>query len=814
MSLILSSLRLGLRQMIRRPGESATAVVVLALGIGLAATGWAVVWGTYLRPVPVPDSDRLVRIDVAESSTENLGTVGYEAFRYLKDELGQLESLDRLEAWTPLGFDVSGLDGPAVRANGAAVTAGLLRLTGAKPVAGRLLTEDDERAAARVVVVSEEFWRRHLNAEPIASELSFVIYGEPQTVVGVLPAGLSFPYSQEIWMLAHRDELRYGWMQVLARLSVGSEPAGARAEIEAALAHLPSTAPSQTGQTALPSQVVVEPLRDTYHHEGVRTAVLAAAGASLGILFLACANVANLLLARGLRRRREMAVRTSLGARRHQILSQLLAETSILALAGGLLGLGLCRLGMHLWSVYSAQFGTPFWVKVRLDSQVLWMIAGLVTLSCLAAGLFPAWRQARDGSLTTHAGGHETGRLSADRWLVVTQVAVSVALLATCAVFVRTVERLESGRDHLRQSNVMTARLSLHDRSTPELAKTAETWAEVLHEIASLPEVERVSVASGLPEDGAGWPGRAAVPDGRQIDASYGVAAPGLFEALGVRILAGREFDFTDQEDSGRVAVIDEDLAKAAFPGMALEQLVGRTIRFGQPGPKFSELPARTIVGVVADFGPGPPDAAPGTASSRVPQAFLPNGQTTMTSGLLVLKMRAPRIWNAAPGLNERLAAATERAAPGHPLNQLAPLSRRLEQSVTAEASARAAFSVLGLVALALAAAGLYGVLAVQVGRRRRELAVRTALGATPGDLLRRVLGSGLAMVAVGCVAGLFLGYLSTRAVRSLLHGAAPWDPVALSAAVATLMAAGLVASWIPARRAARTQPSSALKEE
>ena len=519
--------------------------------------------------------------------------------------------------------DVSELDGPSVRVPGAAVTAGLLGLAGVQPIEGRLITEDDEHDSAAVAVVSEEFWRRHLNSEPVASERGLVIYGQRYVVIGVLPSGLRFPYGQDLWLPAREIELDYVWSQTLARLSDGVQPAAAQAELQAALEHLPPPKAAKDDDAG-GRRLAVEPLRDTYHDDGVRTAVLAAAGAAIGILLLACANVANLLLARGLRRRREM-----------------------------------------------------------------------------------------------------------------------------------------------------------------------------------------VALASHLPEDAAGWAGRAAADDGRQVDAAYGVATPGLAQALGLRVLAGRDFDASDRTDGDRVAWIDDDLATAVFPDVAPQDIVGRTIRFGQAGPRFDELPERRIIGVVTDLGPGAvSDAAAGASGSSLPQAFLPLTQTTMTGGTLVFRMRR----GATPSL-ERLAAAVERAAPGHPLNRLQPLSQHLDDELIAESSARTAFTVLSFVALTLAAAGLYGVLAVSVGRRGRELAVRTALGATPGDLLRRVLGSGLTLVAAGSLAGLFLAYLSTRAVRSLLHGAAPWDPVSLAASVAILVAAGLVASWIPARRASRVQPSSAMRD-
>lgn len=790
--------------MIRRPAESATAIVVLALGIGLAATGWAVVWGTYLRPVPVPDGGQLVRVAVVDSrQSDGLSTLGFDAFRLLQQEQGGLRNLDRLEAWTALGYDVSGLPGPPVRVPGAAVTAGLLRLTGVEPIEGRLLDEQDEMSGAQVAVVSEDFWRQSLNAEPVAAgDLSFVVYGLSYTVVGVLPSGLRFPYGQDLWMPARDDDLGYHWMQVLARLPEGTEPTAAAAEIEATLAHLPLEGDATVDGRR---RIAVEPLRDTYHDDGIRTAILAAAGASVGILLLACANVANLLLARGLQRRREMAVRASLGARKNQLVGQLLAETSVLAMTGGLGGLLLCRVGIHFWHMYSADIGTPYWSAVRIDSQVLWMVAGLVTLSCFAAGLFPAWRQAGDEAPAATAGGHETGRRNADRWLVAAQVAVSVALLATCTVFVRTVERLESVRDHLRRPNVFTANLSIYDRSGLDVP-AHETWSDVLHEVTALPEVARAAVASHLPEDAAGWPGRAAASAGAQIEASYSVASPGLFGALGIGVLAGREFDETDLSDGDPVALIDRDLATAAFPDTPLQNVVGRKIRFGEAGPNFHEFPARTIVGVVSDLGPGTFEIG---APSATPQALLPNSQTTMTGGLLVLEMRA-----ASPEVSQRLALAVQRAAPGHPLNRLEPLSQRLDDALTAQSSARDAFSALSVVALALAAAGLYGVLAVSVGRRRRELAVRTALGATPGDLLRRVLGSGLIMLAFGGTAGLVLAYATTRTVGSLLHGIEPWDPAALAIAVSVLLATGLAASWIPARRAATVQPAAALREE
>lgn len=791
--------------MIRRPGESATAIVVLALGIGLAGTGWAVVWGTYLRPVPVPDSDRLVRVSLEDPEDyDGHATIGYDVFRALHDDLAELESLDRLEAWTPLAFDVSGLPGPSVKARGTSATHGLLDLTGAAPLQGRFLTAYEVATEARVVVASEEFWRENLAAAPLAAgSVTLRINGNMYRVVGVLPAGVQFPYRQDLWLPARAEYMGAEWMEVIARLGDGVSLETAREELAAAVAHLPAA--RNDGEAR---DVSVEPLRDTFFDDRMRSGVVAAAAAALGILLLACANVANLLLARGLRRRREMAVRTSLGARRRQLVAQLLLETSLLAAVGGIVGLAFCRLGIHLWNLYTAGIGMPYWVAVEIDPQVLAAITMFVLASSVVAGLFPAWRQS-SASVSAGAVRDQHVRTRADAWLVVMQVAGSVAILATCAVLVRTVERLEAGREYLLRSDVVIAQLSLRDDTVDRSVERYPIWDRILRRVASEPDVRRVAMVSSLPEDGAGYDGRAETPDGRTLDIRYGVSSPGAFDLVGARVLAGRDFAVLDHMESEKVALVDEDLARDLFPGLPLDQVVGRSLRAGHKSENFPKFPMRTIVGVVSDLGAGAEAEGVGASKDPVPQAFLPLSQMNMPGGDLVLEIGA-----GSASIAHRLALAVEEVAPGHPLYEVQTLREILDRRTRVESSARAAFSVLAVVALALAAAGLYGVLAVQVGRRRQELAVRTALGATPGDLLRRVLGSGLSLVALGCAAGLFLAYGSTQAVQSLLHGAEPWDPIALTAAVCVLMAAGLVASWIPARRAASIEPASALRED
>lgn len=790
----LRHLRLGLRHSLRRPGESATIVVVLGLGIGLAATAWAVVWGTYLRSLPFPGADRLVRIAVeGETADAAVQSVPWEIYR----ELGEVPGLESHGIWLPFSFDLSGLDGPARKLPGAHVSASILPMSGIAPIRGRFFTAEEEKAGQRLALLREG------SVPGIDLGDTFRLYGEVYSVVGVMPADFRFPFSQHVWVPLRGDSAGgYDWRQVLARADgrlSSSRLAALEAVLDTRFAALasPTTGDGSDDATG-PPRSRVTPFATAYHSEEMKTGHVAATIGAALLLFLACANAAHLLLARGLRRRREMAVRISLGASRGELLRQLLVETLVLALAGGGLAALVTRWGTHLYRADMPQLG-PRWVRVEVTPEVVLVIVGLALLTTLLAGLAPAWRAARTDPRMDLAGGRSHGRSRGESLLVILQLAGSVALLAATGLLVRTVADLEERHATLERADVVTARYSMIGVTDDRL----RDWQRLRRELEAMPEVASAAVAYHLPPDPeSGWAlDTEVLGEETSLESRIILVSPGTFETLGQSIVAGRDLRPSDgAPDAPHAALVDTRMAER-LRSLGVEPLGARLVPSGRLGQSESGHEIRHVVGVVPAFG-----------DDWTPRVYVSLDKSQVDIGHLLVRLHAPA--SAFPGFAENLAEAVHRAVPGAPIQRVRTLEQVVDDRLATRTSARRAFLVLGGVALALAAVGLYGILAVGVGRRRHEIGIRAALGAEPGEIVRLVVRSGLVLVAVGAAAGVLVAVWLGRSLEALLHGVEPWDPASLGAAVGVLLLVALAASWIPARRAARIDPASVLREQ
>ncbi|MEW5928798.1 MAG: ABC transporter permease [Gemmatimonadota bacterium] len=807
MDTLLQDLRYALRSLGRSRGFAAAAVACLALGIGVNTAVFSIVDTLLLRPLPFREGERVVRLHSqapGEGAEEDLFSLG---------ELAEIRARSRTLAGVAgagsRGFNLAG-EGEPVRLQGSPVTHGLFPLLGVRPALGRgFLPEDDRPGAEPVVILGHETWRSRFGGRADVVGSKAVVNGIPTTVVGVMPRGFRFPVKAELWVPARPDPAdalgARGWMVATARLRPGVtvEQAGAdlaRVARELAAEHPDTHAGWRFGARAYGSAYV----------RGERGTML---GLMLGgvafVLLIACANVANLLLARGAARRREIAVRAALGAARRRIVRQLLTESVLIALAGGAAGVLVGSWWLH-WLVATLGVEVPYWMTFELDGRVLAYTAALSVATGLLFGILPALRASRTdlaGSLGYGApggtGGSRRSRLRGA--LVAGEIALALVLLAGSALTIRSflaAVRTDPGVDAER---ILTARTSLAGDRYGSPAARAAFFRELERRLRALPGVRGAALATGLPAGDEGGATRVAA-EGAAADPDEGVRArwiavtPGYWEAVGRPLLAGRNFTEAEAADSAaQVAVVSRELAERLWPG---GDPLDRRIRVEVEG----KAPWLTVVGVAPTLG----YARPGEDGERERhQVHVPYAVAGWRLAALAVRTDGDPAALAAPVRREVRALD-----PSLPLFTVQGMSEYRASTLWLERAAGQAFASLALLALLLAALGVYGVMAYTVGQRTREIGIRMALGARAPDVVGMVVREGALLAAAGIGVGLLGAWGVTRLMRSTLYGVGPGDPVAFLAVPLLLAAVAVLASWLPARHAARVDPATALRSD
>ena len=841
---LLHDLRHAVRQLRARPGFTLAVLVILAAGIGANTAAFSLVDGLLLRPLPWPESESIVVVGQTPAERPGRPLLSFAALRRLQDA----RSFEHLAAYAPLSVVRDGPDGPADLA-GAAVTPSLFPLLRAAPRIGRLFTEAEAvEGADRVVLLSHRAWTGRFGSDPDVVGAPVVLDGDPHVVLGVLPAGFDFPGPRmDLWkpLVVPPDEpppdggVVLGVLAGIGRLRPGVSPAQAEVEARAILERADVAGPPRSRGPEFETRV--SRLREE-RARPFRPALLLLAAATGLLLAMACANVAGLLLARGIVRRRELALRGALGAGRGRIVRHLLTESVVLGAAGGALGLAVA-FGILRVAPLLAPGDVPGLDETGIDLGVLAFAAGLSLAAGLLFGAAPAFAWSRvDLARTLNEEGAASaagfGRLRTNGGqaaLAVAQVALALVLLAGAGLLLRSFVALVTVDLGLDPANVVTARVQSRATSRlfggaggrigpDELAemdaafrRSAETLLARLDRIAALPGVDAVALSSGMPlfpavsvqpVDVAGRPPPRDPRDVRM--ASIRTVSPGYAEALRLRLLAGRFFTDRDTAGSPRVAVVSESFAREAFRGEPAvgQRLVPSAFSFpGGGGPGGGE--AWEVVGVVADVAsPFMPAGMP--AGNEIYLSMLQPGMSRMPAfGVPTVAVRAGENPLAVvPFLREVLAEVE----PGMPVSTMA-----LETLLSARAAQprfyAACAGLFGMAALALAAFGLYAVLGYAVSRRRREIGIRVALGAERRDVLLLVLRQGGALVAAGVLLGLLAAAAGVRIIESTLFGVTPADPLTFAAVTAVLAAAALLACWLPARRAARIDPLEVLRE-
>lgn len=797
-------LRDALRALRRAPGFTAIAIACLALGLGANTALFSVLNALVLRPLPFHEVERLV--DVHEDNPAELcagcsvGTAlpTMEAWRGLASFTG-------MEAYQELPFSVVA-EGEAERSSGALVTAGLLDLLGVPPELGRTFrAEDDRVGAAPVVVLSHRYWMSRFGGDPGVLDRILRINGVPHSVVGVMPARFGFPEFARFWVpmagrLA-RQPVSDRSLGVVARLVPGVSRAAAQAELDTRSAALAAERPADYAGWVGRVSPLERPLADTGANSGIAVG-LAAAGF---VLLITCANLATLLLARGAARRREFAVRAALGASRATLIRAQLGESLLMAAAGGALGLV-----VGLWTVRGLLLvigaELPVWIDLSFDWRVFAFVALVAGMTGVVFGLAPALDAGRTDVQATLRGGAGSGGTRGEGLLrdglVVAQVTLALALLTGTGLALRsylTVSRTDNlGTDPAR---VLRGDLRLLEPRYDDPAQVRGFGLDLVARLERLPGVEVATVSHTEflgsfvgSASRVSLPGR---PDPLPMHEAPRFAAavtPGHFAATGVRLLRGRGFTAADGPGAPRVAVVNEATAARLWPGE--DPLGQRFLLAGEPAREYE------VVGLAADV-------IGNLGRSAVQLLYVPFAQDPGRPFTVEIRTAGPP-----RALAGALLRAVRELDPDQPVDHLLTGTEFLAISTAPVRFMATLLGGLGALALALAAFGLYSVLAYLVARRTRELGIRLALGAVPGDLVRMVLGRAARLVAIGLVLGLPLALATGRIVRAVLFGVTPSDPLVLVLVPILLALVAAGAAWMPARRATRVEPVQALRTD
>jgi putative ABC transport system permease protein len=804
-------IRFGVRALVRSPVTSIVALLTLALGIGANSALFSVVNGVLLKPLPYPRPGELVR--VLESNPSR----GFPRFSVSPPNFDDWRRQNRvftaMAAISQSRFNLTGGDRPEA-VTGAQVTPELFHVVGVKPVLGRgFLPEEGRPGGPKVVVLSQGLWQRRFGADLHVLGRQVAIDGASVTVIGVAGPEFEIPQRAQLWMPLPWDfppQTRGGhFLGALGRLKPGVTLEAARTEMKTLAARLEHQYPeSNTGWTTL-----VIPLHELMV-EGVRPALLLLLGAVAFVLFIACANVASLLLARLASREREIAVRTALGAGRIRLIRQMVTESVVLFVAGGALGLLLA-----LWAprVLVALYGEdlPRQRAIGLDGSVLLFTLVLSLVSGVLFGLAPALSATRGGLFGAlkeggrGVAGGARGRLIR-KLLVVAEVAVALILLVGAGLLLRSFARLRAVDPGFRPQGVLTAEVALPDGKYKEQRDRVSFTRALLERLRAIPGVQSADTVVPLPLGGDDFilafeiQGRPQPADGEEPSANVRIVTPDFFRTLGIRVLQGRTFTAEDTATSVPVIVINQTMAQRIWPG---ENPIGRRITFGGDGPRTGWR-WDEVVGVVADVHHRALDQ---DAGSEIYQAQLqrpPGGELS-----ILLKTEGDPSRLAGP-----LRAAVRAIDPDLPVERVRSLEAVVAESLAGSRFQTVLLGIFAAVALLLATIGVYGVIGTSVTQRTHEMGLRMALGAQQWQVLALVVRQGMALALAGVglgvgVSALLLWRLAGRAA-AYLHGGRLFDPVTLVGVPLVLLAVALLANWIPAQRATEVDPLVALRSE
>jgi putative ABC transport system permease protein len=798
-----------IRQMIKNPAFTVVAVVTLALGIGATTAIFSAVKAVVLQPLPFPHPDRIMAI--YEDTRNGRGNVS--AGNYVDG----IEPVQKFEAVTAVQYSSFNLSdaGQPERVVGARATWGFFQVFSMAPAKGRVFTRDEDQPGhEQVVVLSHRLWTRRFGSDTSIVGREIKVNGRPYEVIGVMPAAFDFTaQTEELWVpIAFTPERKTlhdeHYLQVYGRLKPGAIASEAVAELQVNAGQLRTSFPNDNAQLQFAAVTALEELVGDYPRR-----LYTLLGAVGFVLLIACGNIANLLLARGAARSTELAIRTSLGAGRGRIVRQLLTESVVLALISAVAGLAVAAWGIQAL-IAAAPQGVPRLEQTTIDGGVMAFAVVVALGAALLFGLAPATRAARTDVQGMLKEGGRGGSLGAGRdrlrsVLIAVELALTLLLLVGAGLLIRSslaLQRVNSGFD---PSGVMSARLALPAAEFPDHDQIALAFNQLADRVKATPGTEQAALTTQIPM-GPGGNSNGLIPEGRAFDMRNAIqsrlrmVSPGYFSTMRIPIIKGRDIADADRRGAVKVMVVSQSFADAAFPG---QDPIGKRVACCEPAADGKSPDYKTIVGVVGNVrwrGPG----IEATPEFYLPLAQAPRGSWDWIQRTMYVVVRTSLTPEA---MSNPLRMAAADVAPGVPLFGLMTMEQRIVNSLATARFNTLLLTLLSAIGLVLAVVGIYGVIAYFVTRRTQEIGVRMALGATRADVVRLVIGQAARPVALGVVLGVIASGFLTRVLTSQLFGVTPGDPVTFALVATALAAIGLLASLVPAARAASVDPTRAL---
>ena len=821
MTTLWQDVRYGVRMLLKTPGVSVIVIIALALGIGANTAIFSVVNTVLLRPLPYEESDRLVFLNEKSPVLDEM-SISYPNFT---DWRNHMQMFEKMGVYNRASYNLTGA-GEAERIVTGQVSADLFSVLRVTPLHGRLFTNDEDKpGGSPVVLLSYGLWQRRFGGQTSILNQPITLNSKQYVVIGIMPETYAYPSRVEMWVPVGQLSDQASWKErgnhpglyAVARLKPGATIEQADSDMNTIAANLEKQYPDSN--TA--NRVRLRPLLEIYVSDA-RRALWVIFGAVAFVLLIACANIANLLLARATARRKEMAIRTAVGASRWRLARQLLTESVLLSLVGGALGLLLGRWGVDL-ILYMSPDAIPRSREIGLDWTVLGFTIGVSFLTGIVFGLLPAIQA---GDVDVHETLKETGRGTSGRqWLrsslVVAEVATTLVLLIAAGLMIRSFYLLLKVNPGFSHEHLSSFSISLPEKKYATQDSTQQFYDRLLENIRSLPGVESVAAASGLPLGNNGWQtgfvidGRPAPPRDQSPLMEACLVTPDYFKAMNIPLLRGRTFtdrdnrahlagrdlsklDENQREGAGlNVVVIDEEFARRYWPN---EEAVGKRIRMGSA----ADAQVLEVIGVVGRV----KMESLNQNSDRV-QGYFPFAQVPLGGMTVIIKGASD------PNqLISSVRAAVKEIDPDQPIYSPRTMNDIRAESVAGERLNLTLLSLFAGIALVLAIVGIYGVMSYSVTQRTHEIGIRMAIGARPRDVFTMILGHGMKLAIVGVVIGLGAAFGLTRLMASMLFGVAPTDATTFGAISALLIGVALLACYLPGRRATKVEPTISLRYE
>jgi putative ABC transport system permease protein len=826
----LQNLRIAIRHLLKSPGFTATAVLMLALGIGATTAIFSIVEGVLLRPLPFPHPERLVQVaDILQGAdvggNGEVGVTAPDIQAYMRDT----HSFESLGGYRPDGYELSGVGDPA-QINGVRLSGGVFPALGVEPLMGRIFAQQEDDQKEQVTVVSYAFWQSRLHGDPHVLGSKILLERKPYVVIGVMPRNFEFPLmsghlnGSELWvpMSFAPEELSAGsasnWnYRMVGRLKPGITAAQAESDAQRVAQEIMRNYPAFMASMRIGA--VVRSLHEETVEQArqlVRTLFLAI----VVVLLIACANLAGLLLVRAIRRRREIAVRLALGASAGALLRQAILESLVLSVSGGLLGLALATIALRV-GISRLPETLPRLDEISLDWQVVSFAIILAVLTGVVCGLAPAFAALRTSVNETLKEGGRTGSAGSGHArlrsaLVIGEIAVALVLLVASGLLLRSFEKMRDVDLGFRPDHVLAASYSLPQKQYATQPAVDEFNDELIRRLQQLPSVKSVGLTSFLPAGGSNSSSTFVAegyvpPQGSGMNLATDVAVEGDYlKAMGIPLLGGRLFTPADTENTQLVAIVNHKLAEHYWPGA---DPIGKRIRLGTPE---MQTPWQTIVGEVADVKEDSPDT-PSKEQWYQPVKQYEKSVGSLGSptdlngngGFVVLRTAME------PEQMENVLRATVRAIdPQLPLTQVQSMEHAVSDSEAPRRFNTAIITAFALAAVLLSLLGIYSVIAFSAALREQEMAIRIALGSQRSGILGLVFTSAAKLAIAGCALGLLGAAAASKLLRALLFGVSPFDPLVLLLAAVCVLLLAMAASLLPARRAASIDPMKALRAD